>query len=172
MAVITVDQDALGDLYLHHDGHCEVWLVSDRVPGAKFDEDVRMLLVGQVPAHWRWSMWAFEYAPASTADKERVVNWWGMNEWQLVARPTEKTLHYLGTLPEEADELLDQDRRPGRPPVHLVARQRLHLEFSRALSNELDILARRAGMTRTAYVEHVLINHVKSAVSPANEITP
>ena len=56
-----------------------------------------------------------------------------------------------GTDDEDEDE--DTGQTMGRPRLYTEPRQRLTLELPQALIQQLDTLARAAGMTRTAWID-------------------
>jgi hypothetical protein len=156
MSIITLSQDPAGNLFLHREGAAEVWRVSDRLPDARFQDDVLTLASGQTDA-WRLQLRALEYGSAAFKVTQRIVLWLSPNDWDVLAQPNRQALEYLGLPPDYVFAPAYAPARPlGRPPVYLEARQRLTMELPRALMLEIDALALHAGMTRTALVEQAL----------------
>ncbi len=167
LPIITLDQDNLGNLLLHREGDYKVWLVSGR-SGAWFYEDALLLSTG-LPRHWDWSVTALPHTTATYDGYERIVIWRGPNDWDVVAQPNKAALEYLGLPEDKVHEHLV--RRPdGRPPIYMEARQRLNVEVSRSLINDLDALARQQGISRTALIEQILMEGVLARRRTTSEV--
>jgi hypothetical protein len=167
MPYITLDQDRVGNLYMHREGDYKVWLVAGHKPfSARFVEDMKVLLAGQPLDRWR-PVTALPYTAATFDGTERVgiwgrngSEWRGFEDLELQAMPNSVALEYLGITEDEVRTYLTQ-REEGRPVIFVEPRQRLNVEVMRKLIGQLDAFARHLGMSRTALIEQLLMKGVE-----------